>query len=258
VNIVNGGSKNVQTNGGVVTLNLAAIVTDLTNRIGLPNLATKLPPNVARLTILKSNQLSLVQDVGKALKGLALLLTIIVPLLYALAIFLARGRRRRTLLNVGFALVVAGVVVLAAVAILKPAVVNSLVKVDANKPAGNAVLSIATSMLTEIAGAFIIVGVPVIAAAWFAGPARWATGGRRDLAPFLREQPVLTFAIVTVVTGLLVIWGPIPALHRPGGIIVFFALALFGTEALRRQTANEFPDAGRGAAPASTGAGTPA
>ena len=258
VNIVNGGSKNVQTSGGVVTLNLAAIVTDLTNRIGLPNLATKLPPNVARLKILKSNQLSLVQDVGKALKGLALLLTIIVPLLYALAIFLARGRRRRTLINVGFALVVAGVVVLAAVAILNPAVVNSLVKVDANKPAGNAVLSIATSMLTEIAGAFIIVGVPVIAAAWFAGPARWATGGRRDIAPFLREQPVLTFAIVTVVTGLLVIWGPIPALHRLAGIIVFFALALFGTEALRRQTAAEFPDAGRGAAPAATGAGTPA
>ena len=258
VNIVNGGSKNVQTSGGVVTLNLAAIVTDLTNRIGLPNLATKLPPNVARLKILKSDQLSLVQDVGKALKGLALLLTIIVPLLYALAIFLARGRRRRTLMNVGFALVVAGVVVLAAVAILNPAVVNSLVKVDANKPAGNAVLSIATSMLTEIAGAFIIVGVPVIAAAWFAGPARWATHGRRDIAPFLREQPVLSFAIVTVVMGLLVIWGPIPALHRPAGIIVFFVLALFGTEALRRQTAAEFPGAGRGAAPAATGAGTPA
>jgi len=85
VDIVNGGSKNIQITGGVVTLNLAPLVTNLTDSIGLPNLASKLPPNAAHLKILKSNQLKLVQDIGKALKGLALLLTIIVPVLYALA-----------------------------------------------------------------------------------------------------------------------------------------------------------------------------
>ncbi|MGZ6576447.1 MAG: hypothetical protein ACXVHJ_36370, partial [Solirubrobacteraceae bacterium] len=258
VNIVNGGRGNVQISGGVVTLNLAALVTDLTNRVDLPNLASKLPPSVAHLKILKSNQLKLVQDVGKALKGLALLLTIIVPLLYALAIFLARGRRRRTLMNVGIALVAAGVFVIAARAILQPAVVNSLVKVDANKPAGNAVVSIATSMLTEIAGAFVIVGVPLILAAWFAGPVRLAVRGRRAIAPFMRDQPLWTFGIVTLVMALIFIWGPIPATHRLAGIIVFLALALLGTEVLRRQTGAEFPDAGRSAEPAATGAGTPA
>ena len=241
VNIVNGGKGNVQISGGVVTLNLSALVTDLTNRVGLPNLASQLPPSVGHLKILKSNQLKLVQDIGRALKGLALLLAIIVPLLYALAIFLARGRRRRTLMNVGFAIVVAGVFVLAATAILKPAVVNSLVKIDANKPAGNAVVSIATSMLIEVAGAFVIVGFPLIIAAWFAGPAHLATSGRRAIAPFMREQPVLTFGIVTVVMALIFIWGPIPATHRLAGIIVFLALALLGTEVLRRQTAAEFP-----------------
>lgn len=41
----------------------------------------------------------------------------------------------------------------------------------ANKRAGDAVVSIATLMLTEIAGAFLVVGVPLILAAWFAGPA---------------------------------------------------------------------------------------
>ena len=187
VNIVNGGRGNVQVNGGEVTLNLAAVVTELTNRLGLPNLASKLPPSVGHLKILKSNQLGFVQDVGRALKGLALLLTIVVPLLYALAIFLARGRRRRTLMNVGFAIVAAGVIVLAACAILRPAVVNSLVKVDANKPAGDAVVSIATSMLTEIAGAFVVVGVPLIIAAWFAGPAHLAVRGRRAIAVHARS-----------------------------------------------------------------------
>ncbi len=41
---------------------------------------------------------------------------------------------------------------------------------------------------------------------------------------------------------LIFIWGPIPATHKPAGIIVFLGLALFGTEVLRRQTATEFPD----------------
>ncbi|MBV8988029.1 MAG: SHOCT domain-containing protein [Solirubrobacterales bacterium] len=47
---------------------------------------------------------------------------------------------------------------------------------------------------------------------------------------------------------LIFIWQPIPATGTPIGMIVFLALALLGTEALRRQTAAEFPDAQLGAA----------
>jgi hypothetical protein len=241
VTIVNGGKGAVAIHQGEVTLDLASIVADITNRLGLPNVSSKLPPSVANLKILKSNQIKAVQDGGKALKGLALLLTIIVPLLYVLAIFLARGRRRRTLMTVGFAIVFAGVIVFAARAIIESQVTSSLVKVEANRPAVEAVISIATSMLSEIAGAFVVVGVPLIAAAWFAGPARLATNARRVIAPFLRDQPAWTFAIVAFIMVLIFIWGPIPATHKPAGIIVFLALALFGTEVLRRQTATEFP-----------------
>ena len=46
-------------------------------------LGEKLPPNIGQLTILKSNQLKAVQDIGSAVKGLALWLTILVPTLYA-------------------------------------------------------------------------------------------------------------------------------------------------------------------------------
>jgi hypothetical protein len=242
VAIVNGGKGALHVAGGEVTLDLASIVRDLTNRLGLPDLASKLPPSVAHLTILKSNQIKAVQDIGKALKGLALLLTILVPLLYAFAIFLAPGRRRRTLMSVGINMVAVGVLVLAARVIVENAVVDSLVKVDANKPVGHTVISIATTMLGDIAGAFVIVGIPLIAAAWFAGPARLAVRARRALAPFLREQPVATYAIVSTVMVLIFIWGPIPAMHKLVGIIIFFALALFGIEVLRRQTAAEFPD----------------
>ncbi|HXW59380.1 MAG TPA: hypothetical protein VEJ23_07875 [Solirubrobacteraceae bacterium] len=240
--IVNGKGA-VATNGGVVTLDLASIVSNITERLGLPNVSSKLPASVAHVTILKSKQLKAVQDGVKALKGLALLLTIIVPLLYALAIFLARARRRETLMQVGIAIVFAGLVVFAGRAIIESQAVDSLVKVEANKPAGEAIISIATSMLSEIAGAFVIVGVPLIAAAWFAGPARLAVRARREIAPFLRDQPGWTYGIVIAIMLLIFIWDPIPATGKPAGIIVFLALALFGTEVLRRQTAREFPDA---------------
>jgi hypothetical protein len=240
--IINGKGV-VATNGGVVTLDLASVVNNIAGHLGLPEVGSKLPASVAHVTILKSKQLKAVQDGVKALKGLDLILTIIVPLLYLLAIFLARARRRQTLLSVGIAIVFAGLLVFAARTILVHAVTNSLVKVEANKPAGEAILKIATGMLTEIAGAFVIVGIPLIAAALFAGPARWAVRARRFIAPFLRDQPVWTFAIVGAIMLLIFIWGPIPATRKPAGIIVFLVLAFFGTEVLRRQTEREFPDA---------------
>jgi hypothetical protein len=242
VTIVNGGSGAVKVSGGEVTLDLRSIVANMTNQLGLPDVSSKLPASVANLVILKSKQIKFVQDVGKGLKGLALLLTIIVPLLYALAVFLARGRRRRALMTVGIAIVAAGLVVFAARKIVETGVTNSLVKVEANKPAVSSVVSIATSMLSEIAGAFLFVGVPLIAAAWFAGPARLAVRMRRAIAPFLRNHPEATFGIVAGLLLLIFIWGPIPATHRPAGIIVFTVLAMFGTAVLRQQTAREFPD----------------
>ena len=227
-----------------MTLDLASIVANITNRLGLPNVSSKLPPSVAHVTILKSKDLKAIQNGVKALKGLDLLLTIIVPLLYALAIFLARRRRRQTLMQVGIAIVLAGLVVFAARAIVVSQVIDSLVKVEANKPAAEAIMSIATGMLAEIAGAFVIVGIPLIAAAWFAGPARIAVKARRAIAPFLRDQPAWTYGIVAFIMLLIFIWDPIPATGKPAGIIVFLVLAFFGIEVLRRQTAGEFPAEG--------------
>lgn len=241
VTIADGGKGDVSIAGGAVTLDLSAILTNLTNQLGLPDVASKLPPSVGHLVILKSNELKVVQDGASAVRHLALFLTIIVPLLYALAIFLARGRRRQTLMTVGFAIVLAGVAVLAGRALIENGATDSLVKNQANLPAAKAVLSIATGMLKEIAGAFVFVGIPLILAAWFAGPSRPATAARREIAPFLRDQPGWTYAIVLVIMLAIFVWDPIPATGKPAGIIVFLALALFGTYLLRRQTAEEFP-----------------
>ncbi len=242
VTVVKGGKGAVVITNGEVSLDLASIVKNITERLGLPNVSSKLPPSVAKLKILKSNEIKLVQDGGNALKGLALALTIIVPLLYALAIALAGGFRRRTLMSVGIAAVVVGLLVFIGRNILVTQVTDSLVKSEAVRPAAHEVLKIATAMLSEIAGAFIIVGIPLIAAAWFAGPAKLAVRGharrsRRSCA----SSRQWTYAITAAIMAVIFIWQPIPATGKLAGILVFLALAFFGTYLLRKQTAEEFP-----------------
>jgi hypothetical protein len=245
--VVNGGKGPVGVKQGVVTLDLASIVDNAAARFGLPaSLSSKLPPSVATLTIFKSDQLSFVQTVGKAVKGLALWLSILVPLLYALAILLARNHRRRTLMSVGFAIVIAGIVGLAGRKILVSAVTNSLTNDDALRPAIRATVGIGTALLSEIAAAFVLVGIVFVIAAWFAGPARLAELGRRALAPFMRDRTAAVFGVVVAIMLVIFIWQPIPAAGTPVGIVVFMLLALAGTEVLRRETAIEFPDAHEG------------
>ena len=110
------------------------------------------------------------------------------------------------------------------------------------------VYNISTAILKDVAGAVIFIAIVLVAAAWFAGPARPAYATRHAIAPFLREQAVATYGIVLGLMVLLFIWNPIPATGKPLGILVFTVLALFGTYILIQQTAHEFPEARSGAA----------
>jgi hypothetical protein len=258
VAIVDGGKGPVATNNGQVTLDLRAAVNTLASQLGLPSsIGDHLPPAAGELVILKSKQLKLVQNGGKALRGLALALTIIVPLLFVLAIALAAGRRRPVLMDIGFLFILAGVLVLLGRVLLIHGITNSLVKVEANKPAVHDVVSIATTELKEIADAGIVIGIPFVLAAWLAGPMKWAVAARRLIAPFMREHPAWVFAIVGIVMALIFIWQPIPATGTLAGVIVFLVLAFLGTEVLRRQVIREAAEEPAPPAPTAPPGGTP-
>jgi hypothetical protein len=155
--IAEGKSTLVTVSGQTVYLDLGALVLDAVQRFGLPGkLAGKIPPGAGRIAIVTSRQASAVQDVTAALRGLAVVLPLAGVLLLALAVGIARGRRRETLRAVGWCLVLAGVLVLVARSIAGQRVVDSLARTDAVVPAAQATWSIATSMLHDVAWATIV------------------------------------------------------------------------------------------------------
>jgi Short C-terminal domain len=245
VNLLEGNDVGPLSSGnGKVTLDLAAVVSKLAGDIGVPqSLIAKIPPGVGQLQIVDSKQLATAQDATSALRALVVVLWILVPLLFALAIYLARGRRRLLLAGTGFGIIIAGLLVLVARNVIGGVVVDDLAKTDAVRPAANAVWTISTSLLVQAAQGAIFVGVVVVFAAWLAGRSRPATAIRRSLAPYLRSRPDITWGVVAGLLLLLFLWGPIPATRTFWGMLLIVIVVVIGVVALRRETAREFPEA---------------
>jgi hypothetical protein len=240
--VINGGGDNVSTSGGTVTLNLRAIVGQVASQIGVdPAVANKIPASAGSLVILKSNQIDAAQKIAKLIRRLAIVLTVLVFGLYALAVYLARGRRRETLRSVGIGFIAAGAVALIVRGLAGTAVVNALAKNESVRPAANAAWSIGTSLLVQAAGSALTFGILVLIAAVLAGPTRYAVRLRRWAAPYLRDHPGATYTAAGALYLALIAWAPIAAFRKPLGILVFALLMILGTEVLRRQTAREFP-----------------
>ena len=244
INIVSGNSKAVHLTGNAVYVDLRPILGQLTHAFGLPaSLLSKLPPSAARLRVMTSKQISTVQNVVKLVKGLAVILPLVALLLFALAVYLLRTRRRHALFVVGVDLVIAGAIVIVARNLAGHAIVNSLASTASVKPAAEAAWSIGTGMLSDIAQSSIIIGLAVMLAASLAGPRRLAVALRRAAAPWLRERRGVVYGTAVVVLLLIVLWGPIPATRMPIPVLILIGLVWLGIEVIARQTAVEFPDA---------------
>jgi hypothetical protein len=195
---------------------------------------------------MSSSDVSTVQNGVNALHGLAAALPALAIAMFALAVYLARGRRRRTLMWAGLGLIAAGLLVLVGRRAMGGYVVDSLTSTDAVKPAADAAWSIATRMLQDVAQASVVIGIPVVAAAWLAGPQRPAVGIRRALAPSLRDRPGVSYGVLALLLLIVIAWGPIPATRMVLPVLVMIGLAAAGLAVLRRQTAAEFPEAEAG------------
>jgi hypothetical protein len=242
VSLIEDKGKYVSTSGGVVTLDLQSLLEAVTAQLGIGSKAVEsLPAGTASIEIMNSNELGAVQKGVNALRTAAWFLTALTLLLFALAIYLGRGRRRENLRDVGIALVGVGVVVLFARGIAGNALVDSLSGAAATDSAISAAFDIGTSLLKETGQSIVIYGILVLLAAWISGPAARATSARRSITPWLR-QPRYAYGGLAAVLALLFWWGPLVATQRLVPSLLLIILAVAGVELLRRQVIGEFPD----------------
>jgi len=234
----------VSTEEGNVTLNLGSLLTNLASQIGIgESLGEKLPPDAGQIQILKSDQLKTAQNIAVAVKGLALLLSILTFAAFGGAIYLSRDGRWVTVLLSGVGLIAAGFAAIVFRHVAGGIVVGQLVTNDSVKPAGEAVWSIGTSLMTSIATTVIVVGVLFLAAGWLASPTGSARGVRRFLAPVLRLHPAFVYTALAIVVCIYFLSAPTQGLRSFLTTLIIAGMAAFGIHELRKQTEEEFPEA---------------
>ena len=231
----------VRTTGGNVYLDLHSLLVALGKQSAIvANIADRLPPGAGRVEIISSDQLSTAQKVTKWLKSLGSFFWLVPFLLAGAAIWLAAGRRRKTLRAVAIGAIIAGLLVLIARAVAGAYITNHLVKNEAVKPAAKDSWHIVTQLLADGAWTLIFVALVALLGVWLAGSTRTGTAARRWLAAPI-ARPEIAFGAAALFILLLVWWAPVPQARRWFLVLAAIVILGLGVEVLRRQTAREFP-----------------
>jgi hypothetical protein len=223
-----------------VTLDIGTIVTQLGEQAGI-DVSGKIPAGVAQVEVLPNDKLSAIQKAVKALRGLAIVLTVVALALWALAIYLAAGWRREALRSIGFAFIVIGVLVLVVRKLAGDAVVDSLASTESVQPAIANTWSIATELLSAQGGAMIFYGLFIVIGAWLSGPMGFARSARRAIAPILQRR-VIAYSALGLILLLLFLWSPTPGFQRLPTALLLIALSIVGLEFLRHRAVSDFPN----------------
>jgi hypothetical protein len=181
VELVDGPPQPVTIAGDAVSINLGTMLRTAATDAHLPAVVTEALPADADLTIVRSDQVHTVRTAGRVIRDLARWLVIVVPLLWLMALGLARGRRRRTLAWIGTTAVIASVLVLLVRALLVTPVANAI---SADPSLRRVIAATITTSTTSLVRSAVIVGVVGLVVALIAGLAGLGGSRRRDdLAP---------------------------------------------------------------------------
>jgi hypothetical protein len=227
---------------GEVTLNVQGLLQQVAAGTGLPaGAADKIPPSVAQIQLLKSDQIATAQDAVRGFKDAVWVLIALAVLCFAGAIALSADRRR-TVVSVGWCLIIGAVAVLALRRVGGVAVENALADApNAHAVAGD-IWSIGTSLLFAAATGGLLLGILVASGAWLAGPGRVATGIRRASAPVYRDRPGVAHGGLALALLLLILWSPVPWTGEVIPVLIVVIAAFVWLEWLRRRTLEEFPE----------------
>jgi hypothetical protein len=236
-------STAIRTTNGVVVLNLRPLVIELGDQIAIVgDLGRRLPPDAGQITIMDSDELRQAQRATHLLDTLGRWLPYVTLLVAALAIWVAKGRRRETLRGLAIGAIVAGLLVLVLRRILGNHVVDALAGTDTSTDAVRDTWNILTSLLVDGGRTLAGMGVIALVGVWFAGETRSGIAARRELAPLVARWEI-AYGAAAVFLLILVWWGPTAQLRRAEFVLVFAVLLALGVWALRRMTMREHPDA---------------
>ena len=222
----------IQTEGGAVVLDLRPIVIELGDQVAvIGKVAERLPESSGKIAIIDESQLETAQTATKVLRAVADWMWLLALVVAALAVWLAKGRRRLELRALAIGLVVVGLLMLAVRRFAGDYFVDKLVKDDAVKPAGHEAWSILTQTLADRAWVWIILGVITLLGVWFVGESDRAARARGAATPAL-EKRVTTYVIAA--GALLVLVLVAPQIAR-GWLtaLVLIALIVAGIEVVR-------------------------
>jgi hypothetical protein len=242
INVLEDDTGPVSTEDGVVVLDLQPLMIQLGERVAIfGQVAERFGPDAGRIEIMEADQLETAQELTQLLKFLGLWLWVVPIALWAIALWLARGRRRGILRMIAIGSILAGLLVLVVRRLAGSVIVEDLAPSTAVQPAVQDAWDILTAQLRDGGLTLVGLGVIVLIAAWIAGPSRSGVATRRALAPYLARWEIAYGAAATLFL-LLVWWSPTVQTTRLRLMFVGALVLALAVEVLRRQTAREYPD----------------
>jgi hypothetical protein len=230
------------TKDGQVTLDISEIVRIVGTDLGIPaSVMDRLPADVGQITIFESSSLASIQRAVKIVNILGPILFVVIVALYALAVWLARGRRRLTLRNVGWSIIVVGLL-LTTMRRLTGNYIDSIITDPQYSVAGKIIFGILSELLFDTAWLLITWGAIIVAGMLVIGPNRIATWARRTAAPVLNADRTVFWVGAAVLYLLVLLIVPSPALRLWWSVIIIGAVVALGLEYLRNRSLAEFPD----------------
>ena len=241
INVLDDEVGPLSTENGAVVLDLRPLVIQLGERVAIVgNVAEQLGPDAGRVEIMQADQLETAQDLTQILKFLGMWLWLLPIALWAIALWIARGRRASILRWIAVGSILAGLVVLVVRRLGGSFVIDSLVPSTAVQPAAHDAWDILTSQLRDGGFTFIGLGVILLVALWLAGASPSGVSARRGLAPYL-ARPEIAYSVAAGLFLLLLWWSPTVQTTRVPLMLAAALFFAFGVELLRRQTAREIP-----------------
>ena len=158
--------------------------------------------------------------------------------LFALAVWLARGFRRRALLWSAIGILLAALVLILIRRELGTDIIDALSSNGAVRPALIQAWYIGTEVLGTISQTLLVGAIVLLIGVWVAGAGRIPSAIRSRLAPWI-ANPIYAFGIPAVLLGILIVWAPLPIFQKLIPVIIIAVLAALGIEALRRLTIAE-------------------